>query len=437
MAEIKTDINIVENLFKNPLIQYIGDNTLCARSGIMTQIDIDNMSNNIVTAIDEGATLRSSKNGIYHKRSISTLGKDALNKLFEKNIDRNDELNLYESIRTINRSSTEEKIELLKFMNNQLKDRLKDVKIDIVYLDSEEYKLYVDNTGAILHNQGSVFIQINIQIDDYTFIESIGINLTYDNINDLYKRVDNIIEEFQEKLDIIKKIKVIKYNSAKPMILDPSLAGAFVHEIYGHSLEADNISHIYKKLKIDPKLEITDSPVLPSGIVNYQYDDEGALATENVLIKDGKIKSLIHDKESSKHFNVIPTGNGRSESYTNDILPRMTNLIINKGEWNLEEAISDIKDGYYGYGFIGGGHNPLFNNYSVSPQLCCKISNGNIDGVIRNAYMTGNIIDTLKNIVAIGKDQENTAAVCHKKNQTAIVGIISPFLKIKKVSIIC
>lgn len=439
MAE--AEINIIENLFKNPSIRYIGDNTLNARSSIMTQIDIDNVSNQIVTAIDEGVMLRSSKNGSYHKKSISNLGKDILNKLFEKKIEKNiygNEINQHESIRTINRFSIEEKIELLKFINDQLRDRLKNVKIDIRYLDSEEYKLYIDNIDAILHNQSIVFIQINIQMEyfNYTFIESIGTNLIYGNINDLYKGIDNIVEKFQEKIEVVKKNKIIKNDSTKPMILDPSLAGAFIHEIYGHSLEADNISNIYKKLKIDPKLEITDSPILPSGIVNYRYDDEGTLATENILIKDGKIISLIHDKESSKHFDVNSTGNGRSESYTEDILPRMTNLIINKGEWNLEDAISDIKDGYYGAGFIGGGQNPLFNTYSVSPQLCYKISRGNIAGIIRNAYMTGNIADTLKNIVAIGKDQENTTAMCYKKNQNAIVGIISPFLKIKKVNII-
>lgn len=434
---VETEINIIENVFNNPLIQYIGTDTLNARSSILTQIDIDNVSNKIVTAIDEGIILRSLKSGIFHKKSISNLDKGVLNKLFEKKTEGND-LNLRDSIRKINESSIEEKIELLKYIIEQVKDNIKDVKIDIRYLESEEYKSYVDNTDAILHNESLVFIQINIQLEclNYTFIEGIGTNLIYGSINDLYKRIDNIITKFQEKIEIVKKNKIIKINSAKPMILDPSLAGVFIHEIFGHTLEADNSSNFYKKLKIDPKLEIIDSPILCSGVVNYQYDDEGTPAAENILIKNGKIISLIHDKESGKHFEVKSTGNGRSESYTSDILPRMTNLIINKGEWNLEEAVSDIEDGYYGYGFLGGGQNPLLNTYCVSPQLLCKISKGNIEGVIKNAYMTGDIADTLKNIVAIGKDQENSAAICGKKNQSIIVGIISPFLKINKVNLI-
>ncbi|HEY9247029.1 MAG TPA: metallopeptidase TldD-related protein, partial [Candidatus Methanoperedens sp.] len=132
-----------------------------------------------------------------------------------------------------------------------------------------------------------------------------------------------------------------------------------------------------------------------------------------------------------------PTGNGRSDSYISEVLPRMTNLIINKGDWNFEEAISDMKNGYYATGFMGGVHNPLFDNYSLSPQLCFKIINGRIESVLKNVYIIGDIKNTLKDIEAIGNKQETIASMCGKSGQIVMAGLVSPFLKVSSMSVLC
>ncbi len=433
--------NVVENIIKNPLIEYIPtNNSLYARSSVKTEIDIYNNyeKNKIKTCVEEGITLKSQNNKRYIKKSISTLNDNVLKKLFNKDNNEKKELNYYESIRDINDSAIDEKNELLKFLISTLQDRFKNTGINVRYIDSLEFKIYIDSIDAVLHNESYVYIQVSIDNSKNTFIESIGFNLVHNKLDDVYKKIDGIIDNFQKKLANFPIISSCS-SSTMPVILDPSLAGAFIHEIYGHSLEADNTySNIHnKKLKINSNLEIKDSPVLSSGIVNYQFDDEGIPASENTLIKDSKILNLIHNRESSKCIEVNPTGNGRSESYTSDVLPRMTNIIINKGDWNFEEIISDMKNGYYAVGFKGGVHNPLYDNFSLSPQLCFKIINGKIESILKNAYIVGGLKNTLKYIEAIGNRQETIASMCGKKGQIIMVGIVSPFLKVRKMNVLC
>ncbi len=433
--------NINENIIQNPLIQYIPpNNSLYARSCIKTEIEISNnyKDNRITTCIEEGITSKSQKNDKYLKKSISNLNNDVLKKLFDKYNNEKKELNYKESIRNVNDSTIENKIELLKFLIGSLKDKFKNIDINIYLIDSSEFKLYIDNIDAVLHNESYVYIQISIDSSNGTFVECIGFNLIHNKLDDVYKKIDGIINNFQEKIADIS-LTSPHSSSTMPVILDPLLAGVFIHEIYGHSLEADNtLSNIHNnKLKINSNLEIKDSAILPSGIVNYQFDDEGIPAIENVLVKNGKILNLIHDRESSGCIGYSPTGNGRSETYSSDILPRMTNIILSKGDWNLEEVISDIKNGYYAIGFMGGGHNPLYDNFSISPQLCFKIVKGKIEGILKNVYITGNIKNTLKDIEAIGNKQETIASICYKKKQSVPVGIVSPFLKIKKMNLLC
>ena len=109
---------------------------------------------------------------------------------------------------------------------------------------------------------------------------------------------------------------------------------------------------------------------------------------------------------------------------------------MNKGDWNIEEAISDLKQGYYAVGYDGGGNNPMFDNFSISPHVCFKIEKGKIVAKLKNVYITGYLKDGLKNI-DIGNKQETISSMCYKKNQTLMVGIISPFLKIDKLNTIC
>ena len=79
-----------------------------------------------------------------------------------------------------------------------------------------------------------------------------------------------------------------------PVILDPELAGVFIHEAVGHASEADiilqNDSILKDKLgqKIGSDLiTVIDDATIKEGFGYYPYDVEGTKTRKNILIENG------------------------------------------------------------------------------------------------------------------------------------------------------
>jgi len=92
-------------------------------------------------------------------------------------------------------------------------------------------------------------------------------------------------EEFEKKTSIAlqllkaRPVEAGVYN----VVLNPSMAGVFTHEAFGHFSEADLIEDaptLREKMQMRAQLgndilNITDDPTLPNQLGFYKYDDEG------------------------------------------------------------------------------------------------------------------------------------------------------------------
>ena len=52
-------------------------------------------------------------------------------------------------------------------------------------------------------------------------------------------------------------------------------------------------------------------------------DDEGTIAKDAVLIKDGILTGYMHNRESAEHFGMEPMGNARAWNFNDEPLIRM------------------------------------------------------------------------------------------------------------------
>ena len=73
------------------------------------------------------------------------------------------------------------------------------------------------------------------------------------------------------------------------------------------------------------------------------FDDEGSLTGENVLIERGTLRGYMHDRISADYYKLNPTGNGRRESYAHYPLPRMTTTYLANGDTDPEDIIRSVK----------------------------------------------------------------------------------------------
>ena len=122
------------------------------------------------------------------------------------------------------------------------------------------------------------------------------------------------------------------------------------------------------------------------------------------LVENGVLKNHMQNRETSQIFNSPPTGNMRATNYRFMPLIRMACTCIDKGDWNVDEMIKDVKEGY----LISNMKIPSIDmkryNWSISCQYAQKIEDGEIKDLLRDVIVMGTAPDFFKSIDACGDD---------------------------------
>ena len=225
-----------------------------------------------------------------------------------------------------------------------------------------------------------------------------------------------------------------------PAVIGPNVIGVFIHEAFGHLAEADlTISgsvladKFGKKIASD-KVNVYDDGTIEGAFGSFKYDDEGIPAQKTLLIKEGNIVGLMTNRETAGKLGLPPTGNARAESFRHKPIIRMRNTYLAPGDYSLEELLEGIKFGYYLKSFRGGQAN-LDGTFQVGIQEAYEIVNGEIDKPIRNLSISGNTLETLLKVDAVGKDFELWPGRCGKDGQTAFICDGGPHTRVKEVII--
>jgi TldD protein len=213
--------------------------------------------------------------------------------------------------------------------------------------------------------------------------------------------------------------------------------GVFVHEAFGHLAEADLAlsggvlaSNMGKKIGSD-LVTFYDDGTIEGSFGAFKYDDEGVPTQKTLLIKDGVVTGLMHNRETAQKFNAEPTGNARAEDFRVEPIIRMRCTYMAPRDRSFEELIEKVKVGYYFKSFRGGQAN-LDGTFQVGIQEGYEIINGEIGEPVRNASISGNTLETLHKVDAVGKDFQLDPGRCGK-GQTAFICDGGPHIRVKEV----
>lgn len=226
-----------------------------------------------------------------------------------------------------------------------------------------------------------------------------------------------------------------------PLILDGEIAGIFFHEAVGHLCEADSIlrsASVFKD-KLNQKvgselINLYDSPLIKGSVGSYKYDDEGVPAVETYLIKNGLLTGFLHSRETAGEMNKKPTGNGRCDSPASPPIPRMSNTVLKPGNMSFEEMASEINNGIYLKGSMGGTTEPVKGIFNFNAKQGFFIKNGKICDMIKNVCLIGNVFDILTSVIGVGKQEKNKfrGGLCGKEGQFVPVDAEVPHIMLKE-----
>jgi len=308
----------------------------------------------------------------------------------------------------------------------------------ISYADSHKKTIFLSSLGSYIEQERSdIALRLAAVATKDGEVQQVGLSVgsrgDFGSIQNLEQKVAEMARHAVELLSA-PQVKGGEYT----VVLDPVLAGVFVHEAFGHLSESDFIyenERLRQIMKLGKQfggehLNIIDTATIPGLRGSYKYDDEGVPATKTYLIREGRLVGRLHSRETAAKMKENPTGNARAINYRYPPIVRMTNTYIESGVVSFEDMIADIKEGVYAKNWYGG--TTSMEMFTFSAGEAYMIRNGKLAEALRPVALTGNVFTTLKNIDAIGNDLDmNQGGGCGKGEQSPLpVANGSPHIRI-------
>jgi TldD protein len=339
----------------------------------------------------------------------------------------------------------EEKVTLLRSYNERALGAHEDiVSTTTRYFDRFRRFWYGNSEGSLVYQEridlGGVVAPVASRSGDTQFYGApFGSSDDFDVVRGLEDEIDRAAGIAVAKLDAPKA-----RGGERTVILDPRLAGVFIHEAFGHLSEGDNVYEDKKLREImtlgrrfgSEKLNVYDTG-RDKGLRGYLvYDDEGVPTEKTYLIRGGLLVGRLHSRETAGKMGERPTGNARAIDYRFPPIPRMRNTCIEAGGVPFDELLSGIEEGVYCVAASGGQTNGEMFTFTAANAYA--IRGGRLAEMVRDVTLTGNVFTTLENIDAIGDDQEvhDGPGGCGKGGQFPLqTSEASPHMRIRNVVI--
>jgi TldD protein len=341
-----------------------------------------------------------------------------------------------------------DKIELMKKAENAASEYDSLIsKVSISYMDEVKNVMIADSNGLLLRDVQPMFMfYVTVIAEKYNNkqrgLSSVGGRLGMEYFSKIMSPEEHGKAASKQAITMLDAID----SPAGPMevILSAGDSGILLHEAIGHPLEADfnrkgtsAYSGRMGEKVASPLCTVIDSGIIPNDRGSINFDDEGVIAKENILIEDGILKQYMSDRISAGYFKTAPTGNGRRESFKNIPLPRMTTTYMLNGNSSYEEIIRSTKKGICCKTFSGGQVDISNGDFVFVPSEAYLIENGSIKAPIKNLTLIGNGPDVLTRVSMVGNDLKISGGswTCGKDSQSVPVGVGLPTVKISEMTV--
>ncbi|MEM2630157.1 MAG: TldD/PmbA family protein [Candidatus Bathyarchaeia archaeon] len=316
------------------------------------------------------------------------------------------------------------------------------VSSSALYFDECGEKSIVTSDGAeILSEVNRIYFSVKAVAKEGEKLTSIHESEGFISGFEVFNKIDlrkYAVKAAEKALNMLKAKPAVK--GRFKAILDPRIAGTFIHEAIGHACEADyiinNQSILISKLGeqiASEQVTIFDDSTLNGGWGSAKYDDEGVATTKRVLIENGVLKGYILNRESAEKLGMKGNGGARAASYNYKPIVRMSNTYLAPKDFSFEELLEVVKEGIYVKGSRGGQVDPAKGVFQFSAEEAFLINKGEIAEPLLDVSLSGLTLETLKKIFAIGKDLEHHPGFCGKNSQFIPASDGSPHIAVQEV----
>jgi len=350
---------------------------------------------------------------------------------------------LYAPLDPLDTLSTEEKIALLKSVDQQtrqLDSRIEQVVVSLVGV-YEVVLVATEDGGLSSDIRPLVRMNVSVIVEENGRREQGGSGGGARRGYEYFLENDRAMDYGREalRLALVNLEAVDAPAGTMTVVLGPGWPGILLHEAIGHGLEGDfnrkGSSAFSGQIgeKVASSLcTVVDDGTLENRRGSLSVDDEGTKTECTTLIENGVLKGYMHDKMNARLMGHAATGNGRRESYAHLPMPRMTNTYMLAGKSDPGDILASVKNGLYAVNFAGGQVDITSGKFVFSASEAYLIENGKITVPVKGATLIGNGPDVLTKVSMVGNDLalDQGVGTCGKEGQSVPVGVGQPTLKI-------
>lgn len=258
---------------------------------------------------------------------------------------------------------------------------------------------------------------------------------------DLWSRVQQIGEQAIELLSAEECP-----TETTTLVLSPDQMLLQIHESVGHPLELDRIlgdernyaggsfiklADFGHRVYGSPLMNITFDPTVSGEFASYHFDDTGAPASREYLIRQGILERGVGSLESQARSGVPGVASTRASSWNRPPIDRMANLNLEPGNTSFDEIIGSIDHGIFMESNRSWSIDDQRHKFQFSCEYAKLIENGRLTKTLRNPNYRGTTPQFWNSLVQVGDRstwQMYGTPVCGKgePNQAIWVGHGSP-----------
>ncbi len=212
------------------------------------------------------------------------------------------------------------------------------------------------------------------------------------------------------------------------VVLSPELTGIAVHESIGHPSEADRVLgreaaqaglSYWSELELGDRLgsehvTVVDDPTVPGSFGFYLYDDEAVPARPRFLLLEGRVREMLHNRETGAVYGVGSNGAARARDYKSEPIVRMANTFVQPGDHSLEELVEGVRSGVYIRKYMEWN----IDDYRWAARYvgleAYRIRNGRLEEPVRDVVLEITSPEFWGSIDAVGRDLRLYPGFCGK-----------------------
>lgn len=153
-----------------------------------------------------------------------------------------------------------------------------------------------------------------------------------------------------------------------------------------------------------PQVSFIDDARLSGGLASSLYDDEGLPTMKKTMVEAGTLREYFYDLYTSRKGGTDSNGSASRGSFKGLPSPSSSNFYLAPGRISSQEIVSETSNGIILIEVMGMHMADLVSGEFSVGVSGLAVERGRVTHAVKNAMISGNILDILQGIDAVGSD---------------------------------